>query len=68
MARASKYWEARATTLAGKFEKALPLYRDLAENYRYDYYGPEPRKSLFQQNSQLPRMFKRKKSPFPICA
>lgn len=65
MARASKYWEARATTLAGKFEKALPLYRDLAENYRYDYYGSRAQTILISAKQPVTRNVQAQRKPFP---
>ena len=65
MARASKYWEARATTLAGKFDKALPIYRDLAENYLYDYYGSMAQKTLISAKQPVTLHVQAQKRPFP---
>ena len=65
MTRASKYWEARATTLAGKFEKALPLYTDLAENYRYDYYGSRAQKILISAKQPVTPNVQAQKGVFP---
>jgi soluble lytic murein transglycosylase len=46
LAKASKYWEARSSTLAGNFDKVAPLFKSLAEESPYDYYGSQAHKIL----------------------
>lgn len=41
ISNASKYWQARSMTMAGDFEKAEPLFRNLAESVPFDYYGAQ---------------------------
>ena len=65
IAKASKYWEARAMTLAGKFEKALPLYKNLAENGRYDYYGSMAKKVLISTKQPFTSKARSGKKAFP---
>ncbi|MGC8602499.1 MAG: transglycosylase SLT domain-containing protein, partial [Desulfomonilaceae bacterium] len=65
MAKASKYWEARATTLAGKFEQAIPLYRSLAQYGAYDYYGSNAQKILVASKQPFKSIVQVGGKPFP---
>ncbi|MCL5124769.1 MAG: tetratricopeptide repeat protein [Deltaproteobacteria bacterium] len=65
LSKASRYWEARALTLAGKFEKALPLFKGLAENSNYDYYGSNSQKILIAAKQPVESHAVSTKRPFP---
>lgn len=65
IARASKYWEARSTTLAGKFDNAIPLYKSLAENSPFDYYGSQAQKILLSAKQPFAENLHAVRKPFP---
>ncbi|MGC8660457.1 MAG: lytic transglycosylase domain-containing protein, partial [Desulfomonilaceae bacterium] len=65
LSKASRYWEARALTLGGKFEKAIPLFRGLAENGGFDYYGSNARKVLLAAKQPVKSHPDSSQKPFP---
>jgi peptidoglycan lytic transglycosylase len=65
MGKASKYWEARSTTLAGNFDRAAPLFKSLAEESPYDYYGSQAQKILVSAKQPVVRNGASGKTSFP---
>ncbi len=66
IASVSKYWQARAMTMAGEFEKAEPLFRSLAVNNPFDYYGAESQNILRQSKKKRLRKILQSGNHFPI--
>jgi soluble lytic murein transglycosylase len=62
---ASKYWQARSLTMAGEFEKAEPLFRSLAENTPFDYYGSLSQNILRQAKKNVTEKTLQARRPFP---
>ena len=62
---ASKYWQARSLTMAGEFEKAEPLFRSLAENTPFDYYGSLSQNILSQAKKKVAEKTLQARKPFP---
>ncbi len=65
MGKASKYWEARSTTLTGNFDKAAPLFKSLAEESPYDYYGSQAQKILVSAKQPVVRNWRVRKNILP---
>ncbi|MFH0960183.1 MAG: tetratricopeptide repeat protein, partial [Pseudomonadota bacterium] len=62
---ASKYWQARSMMMAGDFEQAEPLFKSLAENSPFEYYGTQSQNILRQAKKNVAEKPKSERKPFP---